>query len=73
MIERDDRHQVLTLGQFHAVAFGKFRFGHLQSRAAKKQRLAGTGHAGLVVIKHQDVVQIISGKRLAFFSEHWRT
>src|SRR5262245_5081007 len=72
VVERDNRHQVLSLGEFHAVPLGELGFRHFQSCAAEKKWLTGARDAGLVIVEHEDVMQIVSGERLPLFGEDSR-
>ena len=40
MIKRDDRHEVIILGELDPIAFRKTRLGHLQPCSRKEQRFA---------------------------------
>ena len=65
MIEGNDRHQFVILLKFVSLSIGELSFGHLQPSPAEEEGFSGAGDAGLAVVDHQDVMQIISRQ---FFS-----
>jgi len=72
VVKGHDRHQVLALGERDAMAVREAGFRHSQPRARKEERFARAGYAGLVVVEHQNMVEVISRQFPAVLREHGR-